>query len=177
MIALGLANVGSGLLGGLAAGGSLSQTAVNDGAGARSEASPLVAAALSTVTVIALTPLFHDLPDAVLAALIIHAVSHLMKVTEMRRYLRLVPQEFWLGMITLLGVIVIDVLPGLLIGVFPRRRASMVRRSDPISVCSSSRRVDTWSWPLDDRTRGGRRQARPSDRPGGSHARCALARQ
>ena len=34
MVALGAANVGSGLLGGLAAGGSLSQTAVNDGAGA-----------------------------------------------------------------------------------------------------------------------------------------------
>ncbi len=39
MIALGLANSGSGLLGGLAGGGSLSQTAVNDGAGARSELS------------------------------------------------------------------------------------------------------------------------------------------
>ena len=36
MIALGLANLGSGFLGGLACGGSLSQTAVNDGAGARS---------------------------------------------------------------------------------------------------------------------------------------------
>ena len=38
MIALGLANIGSGLLGGLACGGSLSQTAVNDGAGARTRA-------------------------------------------------------------------------------------------------------------------------------------------
>ena len=87
MIALGVANIGSGLLGGLASGGSLSQSAVNDGAGARSEMSPLVAAALSLVTVIALTPLFHDLPDAVLAALIIHAVSHLMHVGEMRELL------------------------------------------------------------------------------------------
>jgi len=117
MIALGLANVASGLFGGLAAGGSLSQTAVNDGAGARSEVSPLVAGVLSLITVLALTPLFHDLPEAVLAALIIHAVSHLMKVGEMREYYRLVPQEFWLGMITLVGVVVIDVLPGLVIGV------------------------------------------------------------
>ena len=52
-----------------------------------------------------------------LAALIIHAVSHLMKVAEMRRYYRLVPREFWLGMLTLAGVIVLDVLPGLIIGV------------------------------------------------------------
>ncbi len=117
MIALGLANIGSGFLGGLACGGSLSQTAVNDGAGARSEMSAIVAAVLSLITVIALTPLFKDLPEAVLAALIIHAVYHLMKVGEMRRFHQLVPREFWLGMLTLGGVIVFDVLPGLIIGV------------------------------------------------------------
>jgi SulP family sulfate permease len=72
---------------------------------------------LSLITVIALTPLFKDLPEAVLAALIIHAVSHLMKVAEMRRYYRLIPREFWLGIVTLTGVIVLDVLPGLIIGV------------------------------------------------------------
>jgi high affinity sulfate transporter 1 len=117
MIALGVANLGSGALGGLAAGGSLSQTAVNEGAGARSEASPVVAAGLALITVIALTPLFEDLPEAVLAALIIHAVSHLMRVAEFRRYWRVRRPEFVLGLATLLGVITIDVLPGLLIGV------------------------------------------------------------
>jgi SulP family sulfate permease len=117
MIALGLANLGSGLLGGLACGGSLSQSAVNDGAGARTEVSSIVAAAMSLITVVALTPLFTDLPEAVLAALIIHAVSHLMKVSEMRRYRRLVPREFWLAMLTLFGVILLDVLPALILGV------------------------------------------------------------
>jgi SulP family sulfate permease len=117
MIALGLANLLSGLFGGLAAGGSLSQSAVNDGAGARSEVSPLVAAVLSLVTVIALTPLFTDLPEAVLAALIIHAVSHIMKVAEMRQFYRLKRVEFWLAMATLIAVITLDVLPALIIGV------------------------------------------------------------
>lgn len=117
MIAIGLANVASGFLGGLACGGSLSQTAVNDQAGARTELSAIVAAALSLITVVALTPLFTNLPEAVLAAMVIHAVSHLMKVGEMRRFYELMPREFWLGAITLLGVIVLDVLPGLIIGV------------------------------------------------------------
>ncbi len=117
MIALGLANLLSGLFGGLAAGGSLSQSAVNDGAGARSEVSPLVAAVLSLVTVIALTPLFTDLPEAVLAALIIHAVSHIMKVAEMREFYRLKRPEFWLAIATLVAVITLDVLPALIIGV------------------------------------------------------------
>lgn len=49
--------------------------------------------------------------------MIIHAVSHLMKVREMRRFYALVPREFWLGMLTLTGVIVLDILPGLIIGV------------------------------------------------------------
>jgi MFS superfamily sulfate permease-like transporter len=95
----------------------MSQTAVNDGAGARSEVSTIVAAALGLVTVIALTSLFYNLPEAVLAALIIHAVSHLMKVAEMQRFYNLQRTEFWLGMTALLGVILIEVLPGLMIAV------------------------------------------------------------
>jgi SulP family sulfate permease len=142
MIALGLANIASGLFGGLAAGGSLSQTAVNDGAGARSEFSSIIAAVLSLITVLVLTPLFTNLPEAVLAALIIHAVSHLMKVAEMRRFHALVPREFWLGMITLLGVITLDVLPGLIIGVVASILLLVYRASKPtFSVMGSDPRL------------------------------------
>lgn len=142
MIALGLANIGSGFLGGLACGGSLSQSAVNDGAGARSELSSVVAAVLSLITVVALTPLFKDLPEAVLAALIIHAVSHLMKVAEMRRYYRLIPREFWLGILTLGGVIILDVLPGLIIGVVCCTLLVVYRASRiPVSVLGADPEV------------------------------------
>src|SRR5262249_43257447 len=89
----------------------------NDGAGAKTEMSAIVAWGLAIVTLIALTPLFTDLPEAVLAALIIHAVSHLMKVGEMRRFYALMPRDFWLGMRTLVAVIALDVLPALMIGV------------------------------------------------------------
>jgi len=51
---------------------------------------PVIAAMLSLATV-ALTLLFTDLPDALLVALIIHAVSHPMKAGEMRRFHRLGP--------------------------------------------------------------------------------------
>jgi len=117
LIALGVANVGSGLVGGLAGGGSLSQSAVNDGAGARSEVSPLFASVLVVITVLFLTPLFKNLPEAVLAALIIFAVSHLWKIREFKGYFRISRVEFWLGIATMAGVITFDVLPGLLIGV------------------------------------------------------------
>jgi sulfate permease, SulP family len=117
LIALGVANVGSGFIGGLAGGGSLSQSAVNDGAGARSEVSSLIATALILVTVLFLTPLFKNLPEAVLAALIIFAVSSLWKITAFRGYYRVSRVEFWLGLATMAGVLILDVLPGLLIGV------------------------------------------------------------
>ena len=131
LIALGVANAGSGLLGGLAGGGSLSQSAVNEGAGARSEVSPLIAALLILITVLVLTPLFKNLPEAVLAALIIHAVSHLWKVAELRRYYELQRLEFWLALATLLGVITIDVLPGLVIGVGAMLLLVIYRASKP----------------------------------------------
>jgi high affinity sulfate transporter 1 len=117
LVALGAANAGSGVVGGLAGGGSLSQSAVNEGAGARSEVSPLFASVLILVTLLFLTPLFKTLPEAVLAALIIHAVSRLWKFKQFRLYYREQPIECWLGIATLAGVTLIDVLPGLLIGV------------------------------------------------------------
>ena len=117
LIAYGVANLSSGLMGGIAAGGSLSQSSVNDSAGARTSVSLLVAAVMGFVTIIALTPLFTELPEAVLAALIIYAVSHLMKVRQMKEFYRLQKVEFWLGMLALLGVLVLDVLPGLAIAV------------------------------------------------------------
>jgi len=117
LIAYGAANISSGLCGGLVAGGSLSQSSVNDSAGARTPISLLVAAVLGLVTVIALTPLFTDLPEAVLAALIIFAVVRLMKFRQMQGFYRLQKMEFWLGMVALLGVLILDVLPGLAIAV------------------------------------------------------------
>jgi high affinity sulfate transporter 1 len=131
LIALGVANAGSGFVRGLPSGGSLSQSAVNEGAGARSEVSPLVATLLALITVLFLTPLFKNLPEAVLGALIIHAVSHLWKIREFRLYRQLQPLEFWIGLLTLLGVLTIDVLPGLVLGVVSMILLVVYRASRP----------------------------------------------
>jgi high affinity sulfate transporter 1 len=131
LIALGVANIGSGVMGGLAGGGSLSQSAVNEGAGARSEVSPLIAAALSVVTVLFLTPLFKNLPEAVLAALIIFAVAGLWKIRQFKGYYGVSRVEFWLGLATMAGVLILDVLPGLLIGVVAMLVYFISRASTP----------------------------------------------
>ena len=131
LLAMGVANLGSGLVGGLAAGGAVSGSAVNDAAGAKTQVSLLTAAVLTLITVIILTPLFTNLPEAVLAALIIHAVTRLMRVKQMERYFHLQPAEFWLGIVTLLSVLVIDVLPGLVFGVVCSLAVVIYRSSRP----------------------------------------------
>jgi high affinity sulfate transporter 1 len=117
LVAMGVANLGSGLLGGLVNGGSMSSTAVNDRAGAQTQVSQIVASGMALVTVLALMPLFHNLPEAVLGAVVIHAVARLLKVGELWRFYRWQRGEFWLALVALLGVLAIDILPGLLLAV------------------------------------------------------------
>ena len=73
-----LANIASALFGGMIAAGSMSASAVKEGAGARTQVTNLVAWVVTIVTLLFLTPLFAPLPEAVLAALIIHAVWHII---------------------------------------------------------------------------------------------------
>ncbi len=115
LIAFGTANLASGLLGGLVACGGMSATAVNDGARAKTQMSGIVAAVAALITVMALTPLFKNLPEAVLGALVIHAVSHMMSAAKLKAVYRVAPVEFWLGVTALVGVVALDVLQGLLI--------------------------------------------------------------
>ena len=111
-----LANIASSLFGGMIAGGSMSASAVKEGAGARSQVTNLVTWIITVITVLFLTPLFTNLPEAVLAALIIHAVWHIVASRKLER-IRLVSRtEFWFGMIAFAGVILIDVLEGMIIG-------------------------------------------------------------
>lgn len=127
----GVVNMASGLLGGMVAAGSMSGSAVNDGAGARSRVSLLIAWLAILVTLLFLTPLFAPLPEAVLAALIIHAVWHLIAARKLHRFRALSTQEWVLGGITFLGVILIDVLPGMVIGVLLTMLQMAYRSSRP----------------------------------------------
>ena len=115
--ALGLANLGSALLGGLLAGGSMSSTAVNVAAGARSRVATLVTTVLVVLTLTFFTPVFRGLPEAVLGAVVMHAVVRLFNLSELRRFSRINPVEFALAMLALAGVVLLDILPGLVLAV------------------------------------------------------------
>ncbi len=111
-----LANVASALFGGMIAGGGMSSSAVKEGAGARTQVANLVTWVVTIVTVLFLTPLFASLPEAVLGALIIHAVWHIIASRKLQRLRQEAPAEVWFGVLALWGVLLIDVLQGMIIG-------------------------------------------------------------
>jgi sulfate permease, SulP family len=129
LLGVGAANIGAGLSSGMVVGGSLSKTAVNAGAGAKSELSSLVVAVLVVVTLLFLTGLFEELPEAVLAAVVIAAVVELVDIPALVRLYRAHTRglgriygfaarpDFIAAMAALVGVLVFDTLPGLFIGI------------------------------------------------------------
>ena len=129
LVALGGANLASGLSSGMVVSGSLSKTAVNATAGARTQVSGLVAGALTVVALLFLTGLFEDLPQATLAAIVIAAVIELIDVPVLidlyntytkrlgRQFGWVARPDFIAALTALLGVTVFGTLPGLFIGI------------------------------------------------------------
>ncbi len=143
LLGLGAANLASGLSSGMVVNGSLSKTAVNAGAGAKSLASGLVVAVLTVVTLLFLTGLFEKLPEATLAAVVIAALVELVDVRSLVRYYRLYTAElgnvygfaarpdFIAAIAAMVGVLIFDTLPGLFIGIFVSALLLLYRASRP----------------------------------------------
>jgi SulP family sulfate permease len=117
-LAQGMANVGSGLVQGIPVSTSLSASSLNDTSGAKTPVSSLTTGVLVILTLMFLAPLFSDLPQAVLSALIIEAVvMGMMDVPEMRRLYRVKRTDFWIAVAAILGVLTAGVLTGVIIGI------------------------------------------------------------
>lgn len=129
LLGLGLANVASGLSSGMIVNGSVSRTVINASAGAKTQLSALVTAALTLVTLLFLTGLFTGLPQAVLAGVVIAVVWGLIDPHMLRMLYALSNQpltraagfvhrpDFFASVATVLGVLVFGNLEGLVIGV------------------------------------------------------------
>jgi high affinity sulfate transporter 1 len=143
LVGLGAANLASGLSSGMVVNGSLSKTAVNGSAGACTQLSGLVAAAMTVLTLLLLTGLFEQLPEATLAAIVIAAVVELVDLPALRRLYgtyagRLggfsdvtARPDFVAALAALLGVLVFDTLPGLFIGIAVSLTLLLYRASRP----------------------------------------------
>ena len=152
---LGAANLGAGLASGMVVNGSLSKTAVNGGAGARTQLSGLIVAGLTVVTLLFLTSLFERLPEATLAAIVIAAVVELVDIGSLRRLYRVYSHrlgsiygfaaraDFSAAIAAMLGVLVFGTLPGLAIGIGLSLLLLLYRASRP-HVATLGRLDGSW---------------------------------
>ena len=115
--AIGLSNVASGLVGGIIVGGGMSGTAANDAGGARTQLSTITASLCVVLTLAFLLPAIRNLPEAVLAAIVINAVVHLADVATLRYYVKLGTGSFWVSLIALVAVLQMGILKGLIFAV------------------------------------------------------------
>ena len=96
-------------------GGGLSQSLVNDQAGARSPLSLVVCSAWIVVALLFLTGLFERLPQPLLAALVLASVQSMFKIDEMRQMRQVSKPEFIIALVTIAAVLVLGILKGVLV--------------------------------------------------------------
>ncbi|NMC40519.1 MAG: sulfate permease, partial [Bacteroidales bacterium] len=115
LLALGAANIATALGHGYPVSGGLSQSAVNDKAGAKSPVSLVIASLTIALCLMFLTGLLKNLPTVVLAAIVLVAVRGLVDIKELKRLFRVNRFDFTIAIIALISVIVFGILKGVLI--------------------------------------------------------------
>jgi len=116
-LAIGSANLLAGLGSAFPISGGMSQSLVNESAGARTPLSGLVAAVITLLIALFFTGLLRNLPQPVLAAIILVAVTGLVQVDTLRHIWRFSRTEFAVSMAALFGVLGSGLLNGVLLGV------------------------------------------------------------
>jgi high affinity sulfate transporter 1 len=116
-LGLGAANFLVGLWQGFPVAGGLSQSAVNEQAGARTPLSLAFASAVIALVLLFFTDLFQSLPDTVLAAIVLIAVKGLIDPKELRYLWHASRIDFGAAGVALVGVLAMGILDGVIIAV------------------------------------------------------------
>ena len=129
LLGLGAANLATALFQSYPVAGGLSQSSVNDKAGARTPLSLVFASLTIGVCLMFLTGLLANLPSVVLAAIVLVAVKGLINVRELRHLWEVSRAEFAVSMAAFAAVLVLGILKGVMLAVvvsllFLLRRAS-----------------------------------------------------
>lgn len=116
LLAVGAGNLLSGLGRGFPVSGGMSQSLVNESAGARTPMSGLIAATLTLIVVLFASGLLRNLPQPVLAAIVLAAVMGLLNVRALRHIWHFSRAEFFVAIAALFGVLGSGPVNGVLIG-------------------------------------------------------------
>ena len=117
LLALGAANLASGLMHGFPVSSSGSRTAIGHAAGGRTQLTSLVTVAATVLALFTLRPLLASFPTAALGAVVVYAALRLVDVAEFRRLAGFRRTEFLIALATTVAVLVVGVLPGVLVAI------------------------------------------------------------
>lgn len=131
LLGLGAANIAAGLAQAYPVAGGLSQSAVNDKAGARSPLALIFASITLALCLLFLTGLLENLPKAVLAAIVLTAVAGLIDVPALARMLKLSRPDFLAAAIVLVAVLLLGILQGVMLGALTSIVLLLIQASRP----------------------------------------------
>ena len=117
LLALGVSNAGAGLLRGFPISSSGSRTAIGLAAGAHTQAYSLTALASILGVLLFARPVLASFPEAALGAIVVYAAVRLIDVQAFRRLAAFRRSEFMLALATCAGVLVFDILYGVVAAV------------------------------------------------------------
>jgi sulfate permease, SulP family len=117
LLALGVSNLGTGLMQGIPVSSSGSRTVIGDALGSKTQLYSVVAFGVLISVLLFLRPLLALFPTAALGAIVIFAATKLIEIAEFRRLKRFRHNEFWLAIITTMAVLATDILVGVAIAV------------------------------------------------------------
>jgi MFS superfamily sulfate permease-like transporter len=115
LLGLGAANLSAALGQAYPIAGGLSQSSVNDQAGARTPLALVFASTAIALCLLFLTGLLRNLPMVVLAAIVLVAVKGLIKIPELKRLYRTSRYEFGISMVAFFSVLLLGILKGVLL--------------------------------------------------------------
>lgn len=116
LLALGVTNIAMTFGHGYPVSGGLSQSAVNEKAGARTPLSLVIASVTIAICLLFLTGLLVNLPTVILAAIVLVAVRGLFDLKELKRMYKVNRFDFVIAIVALVNVIAFGILEGVLIG-------------------------------------------------------------
>jgi sulfate permease, SulP family len=117
LLALGVSNIAVGLFQGLPVAGALSRTAINNDSGAKTQLAGGVSGLVILLVLVFLTGIFTNLPETILAAIVIFIIKGLVDIPHLRNIYNFSKIEFIIAIITLLFVLFFGALEGIVIGV------------------------------------------------------------
>ncbi|MBB5428936.1 SulP family sulfate permease [Paraburkholderia atlantica] len=131
LLGIGAANLAAGLFRGYPVAGGLSQSSVNDKAGAKTPLALVFASIAIGLCLMFLTGLLTNLPNVVLAAIVLVAVKGLIDIRELRHVWRVSRYEFPVSMVAFAAVLMLGILKGVIFAVLASMLLLIRRAAHP----------------------------------------------